>query len=153
MVQCQVDGAVATLHLSLSQQFKIKQNVELNVATLTPGTRVHVNVKKVRPPQCLPSWTLTDVVVVVVAAAAAAAAAGVAAGPSSLVRQPDRLRPQGPPGRLERLADGLLEPVQAADGRRPLRRAARQRRVPQPQVDADRAPNAGDSLAASRLCR
>lgn len=49
VVQCQVDGAVATLHLSLSQQFKIKQNVELNVATLTPGTRVHVNVKKVSP--------------------------------------------------------------------------------------------------------
>ena len=47
VIQCQVDGTVATLTLSLKRTVKIKQNVELNVSTLTPGTNVHVNVTKV----------------------------------------------------------------------------------------------------------
>jgi rRNA biogenesis protein RRP5 len=50
VTQCQVDGTVATLTLSLKHTVKIKQNVELNVSTLTPGTKVHVNVTKVNPP-------------------------------------------------------------------------------------------------------
>ena len=47
VVQCQLEGTVATVTLSLQPEVKFKQNVELNVSTLTPGTRVHVNVTKV----------------------------------------------------------------------------------------------------------
>ena len=54
ITQCQVDGHIATLTLSTESSIKFKQNVELNISTLIPGTKVHVNVKKVG---CLPlSW-------------------------------------------------------------------------------------------------
>lgn len=47
ITQCQIENAVATVTLSCTSTLKFKQNVELNVATLLPGTNVHVNVKKV----------------------------------------------------------------------------------------------------------
>ena len=47
VTECQVDGHVATLTLSLNTTIKFKQNVELNVSTLIPGTKLHVNIRKV----------------------------------------------------------------------------------------------------------
>ena len=47
VAECETDGLVATLKLSTTTPVKFKQNVELNVATLIPGTKLHVNVTKV----------------------------------------------------------------------------------------------------------
>lgn len=44
---CTADERAATLKLSTKESIKIKQNVELNVVTLTPGTKLHVNVTEV----------------------------------------------------------------------------------------------------------
>lgn len=44
---CQIDGHVATLTLSTEETFKFKQNVELNISTLVPATKLHVTVSKV----------------------------------------------------------------------------------------------------------
>lgn len=47
VTNCQTEGHVATLTVSTSETVKIKQNEELNVSTLMPGTKIHVNVSKV----------------------------------------------------------------------------------------------------------
>jgi hypothetical protein len=44
---CQIDGHVATLTLSTVESVKFKQNVELNLSTLIPATKLHVTVNKV----------------------------------------------------------------------------------------------------------
>jgi hypothetical protein len=44
---CKIDGHVATLTLSTVDSIKFKQNVELNLSTLLPATKVHVTVNKV----------------------------------------------------------------------------------------------------------
>lgn len=45
---CQIDGHVATLTLTTAETVKFKQNVEMNIATILPGTKLLANVKKVR---------------------------------------------------------------------------------------------------------
>lgn len=45
---CEVDGHVATLTVSTTESIKFKQNVELNIATLIPATKLHVTVSKVQ---------------------------------------------------------------------------------------------------------
>lgn len=50
IIDCQSDDHVATLKLSTDESMKIKQNVEINLATLIPGTKVHVTVSKVFSP-------------------------------------------------------------------------------------------------------
>lgn len=47
VTNCQIEGHIATVALSTTESIKFKQNVELNIATLVPGTKVHVNVTKV----------------------------------------------------------------------------------------------------------
>lgn len=47
VTQCEIDGHVATLTLSLNATIKFKQNVDLNTSTLIPGTKLHINVRKV----------------------------------------------------------------------------------------------------------
>lgn len=44
---CQIDGHVATLTLSTVDSIKFKQNVELNLSTLIPATKLNVTVNKV----------------------------------------------------------------------------------------------------------
>jgi len=44
---CQIEGHIATVALSMTESIKFKQNVELNIATILPGTKVHVNVTNV----------------------------------------------------------------------------------------------------------
>ena len=44
---CQIDGHVATLTLSTVESIKFKQNVELNMSTLLPATKLYVTVNKV----------------------------------------------------------------------------------------------------------
>ncbi|XP_057371391.1 protein RRP5 homolog [Daphnia carinata] len=46
---CQIDGHVATLTLSTVDSIKFKQNVELNLSTLIPATKLTVTVNKVLP--------------------------------------------------------------------------------------------------------
>uniref|UniRef100_A0A0P6D669 Programmed cell death protein pre-rrna processing protein rrp5 n=1 Tax=Daphnia magna TaxID=35525 RepID=A0A0P6D669_9CRUS len=46
---CQIDGHVATLTLSTVDSIKFKQNVELNLSTLIPATKLNVTVNKVLP--------------------------------------------------------------------------------------------------------
>ena len=48
VVNCQIDGHVATLTLSTEETVKFKQNVDMNVATILPGTKLQANVKKVK---------------------------------------------------------------------------------------------------------
>ena len=52
ITQCQIDGHVGTLTLSQNTTIKFKQNVELNTSTLIPGTKLHVNVRKVSIISC-----------------------------------------------------------------------------------------------------
>jgi len=47
ITNCQIEGHIATVALSTTESIKFKQNVELNTATLVPGTKVHVNVTNV----------------------------------------------------------------------------------------------------------
>ncbi len=44
---CQIEGHVATLTLSTEESIKFKQNVELNLSTLIPKTKLHVTISKV----------------------------------------------------------------------------------------------------------
>lgn len=44
---CQIEGHVATLTLSTEESIKFKQNVELNLSTLIPATKLHVTISKV----------------------------------------------------------------------------------------------------------
>lgn len=48
IVNCQIDGHVATLTLSTEETVKFKQNVDINLVTILPGTKLQANVKKVR---------------------------------------------------------------------------------------------------------
>ena len=45
---CQIEGHVATLTLSTTESIKFKQNVELNLSTLIPATKLHVTISKVK---------------------------------------------------------------------------------------------------------
>ena len=49
VINCEIEGHIATVAVSVTESIKFKQNVEfLNVSTLVPGTKVHVNVTKVK---------------------------------------------------------------------------------------------------------
>lgn len=48
VINCQIDGVVATLTLSTNETVKFKQNVDFNIATILPGTKLQANIKKVK---------------------------------------------------------------------------------------------------------